>query len=221
MNLTLDRLTVTRHGRSLIGPLSLSVGPGEIVTVMGPSGAGKSTLLDVITGTLAPAFRATGRVTLGGRDLAGLAPEARAVGLLFQDPMLFPHLSVAGNLAFGMPRGIRGIERRTRVEAALSEAGLAGMGERDPATLSGGQAARVALMRVLLSEPRALLLDEPFSRLDVTLRARMRAFVREHVTRRGLPALLVTHDPADASGRVIRLDQPAGGLPPDAPPGPA
>jgi putative thiamine transport system ATP-binding protein len=221
MSLILDRLAITRHGRPLIGPLSLTVAPGEMVTVMGPSGAGKSTLLDVVTGTLAPAFRATGRVTLDGRDLTGLAPEARAVGLLFQDPMLFPHLSVAGNLAFGMPRSVRRAERRARVEAALSEAGLAGMGERDPATLSGGQAARVALMRVLLSEPRTLLLDEPFSRLDVALRARMRDFVRQHVTRRGLPALLVTHDPADAGGRVIRLDQPAGGLPSDEPPGPA
>lgn len=128
MSLTLERVTVTRHGRPLIGPLSLRVAPGEIVTVMGPSGAGKSTLLDVITGTLAPAFRAGGQVILDGRDLTGLAPEARAVGLLFQDPMLFPHLSVAGNLAFGMPRGIRRAERRDRVEAALSEAGLAGLG---------------------------------------------------------------------------------------------
>ncbi len=208
MSLALEAVEIHLGERLLVGPVSLRVAAGETVTVMGPSGVGKSTLLDAVSGTVAPAFRVKGRVTLDGQDLAGLPPERRAVGRLFQDPMLFPHLSVAGNLAFGMPRDSNRTARRIRMEAALAEAGLAGMGGRDPATLSGGQAARVALMRVLLAEPRALLLDEPFSRLDAALRARVRTFVFEHIARCGLPALLVTHDPADARGRVVRLGAP-------------
>ena len=208
MSLALEAVEIHLGERLLVGPVSLRVAAGETVTVMGPSGVGKSTLLDAVSGTVAPVFRVKGRVTLDGQDLAGLPPERRAVGRLFQDPMLFPHLSVAGNLAFGMPRDSNRAARRTRMEAALAEAGLAGMGGRDPATLSGGQAARVALMRVLLAEPRALLLDEPFSRLDAALRARVRTFVFEHIARCGLPALLVTHDPADARGRVVRLGAP-------------
>jgi putative thiamine transport system ATP-binding protein len=206
MTLEVRDLTVALGGRTLVGPLSLSVPAGETVTVMGPSGAGKSSLLDAITGTLAPAFQARGRVLLDGRDLAGLPPERRHIGILFQDPMLFPHLSVGENLAFGIPRAVPRPERRARVTAALAEADLAGLADRDPATLSGGQAARAALMRVLLSEPRALLLDEPFSRLDAALRARVRGFVFDHVAARGLPTLLVTHDPEDIRGRVLSLD---------------
>jgi len=205
MTLEIKALTLRLGGRVLVGPLSLTVADGETVTIMGPSGSGKSTLLDAVTGTLAPAFRASGRVLLDGQDLAGLPPERRRVGILFQDPMLFPHLSVGGNLAFGIPRSVPRRERRARVEAALEEAGMAGLADRDPATLSGGQAARAALMRVLLAEPRALLLDEPFSRLDATLRERVRGFVVEHVAARALPMLLVTHDPEDARGRVVRV----------------
>lgn len=206
MTLALDGVTLWRHGRRLLGPLDLTVPDGAVVTVMGPSGSGKSTLLAFVAGDLDPAFRAEGRVLLEGRDLAGLPPERRRLGLLFQDPLLFPHLSVGENLAFGIPRGVSRRERRARVAAALAEAGMDGFGGRDPATLSGGQAARVALMRVLLAEPRALLLDEPFSSLDATLRARLRAFVFDHIAWRGLPTLLVTHDSEDARGEVVRLD---------------
>nr|WP_318010320.1 ATP-binding cassette domain-containing protein [Modicisalibacter tunisiensis] len=145
---------------------------------------------------------------LGETLLDGLPAERRRVGLLFQDPLLFPHLSVGGNLAFGMAPGGRRRERRARVAEALAQAGLAGYADRDPATLSGGQKARVALLRVLLSEPRAMLLDEPFSSLDVALRNGLRRQVVAEIARRGLPALLVTHDPADAEaagGRVITL----------------
>jgi len=193
-------------GRRLLGPLTLAVAAGEVVTLMGPSGVGKSTLLAALSGSLDPAFRAEGRVWLDERDLMRLPPERRCLGLLFQDPLLFPHLSVGENLAFGIPRGVSRRARDARVAVALAEAGMAGFERRDPATLSGGQAARVALMRVLLAEPRALLLDEPFSRLDAPLRARLRAFVFDHITARGLPTLLVTHDPEDARGTVVRLD---------------
>ncbi|HRD65577.1 MAG TPA: ATP-binding cassette domain-containing protein [Candidatus Competibacter sp.] len=206
--LVLTDVRIDLQGRPLFAPLNLTVHPGEVVTVMGPSGCGKSTLLGYICGTLAPAFRAEGSVRLGGRDLVGLPLERRRTGILFQDALLFPHLSVAGNLAFGLRPGRPRHERRLRVETALQDAGLEGLGERDPATLSGGQRVRAALMRTLLAEPETLLLDEPFSKLDADLRTRMRIFVFEHARQRGLPTLLVTHDAADADaaqGPVVTL----------------
>ncbi|MBZ9559914.1 MULTISPECIES: ATP-binding cassette domain-containing protein [unclassified Modicisalibacter] len=205
--LHLERLTIRLAGEPLV-TLDATIAPGEILTVMGPSGSGKSTLLATIAGFLAPAFTVSGRVRLGETVLDGLAPETRHVGLLFQDPLLFPHLSVGGNLAFGMVPGGGRRERRRRIAAALDEVGLAGYAERDPATLSGGQKARVALLRVLLAEPRAMLLDEPFSKLDAALRDDLRRLVFARVRERRLPTLMVTHDIADAEaagGRVIEL----------------
>ncbi len=196
--LRLERLEIRLDGRPLVS-LDRRVAPGAVMTVMGPSGSGKSTLLAVITGTVAPVFAVSGRVALNGRDLDGVPPHRRRVGILFQDPMLFPHLSVGGNLAFALPPAVKGrAMRRDRIEAALRDADLAGFADRDPATLSGGQRARVALMRVLLAAPDALLLDEPFSRLDAALRAQMRAFVFERVRAHGLPTVMVTHDAEDA-----------------------
>jgi putative thiamine transport system ATP-binding protein len=207
--LELDGVGISLHGRVLVPPLSLAIDGGRVAVLMGPSGSGKSSLLAHLCGTLDPAFDAVGRVRLRGVDLDDLPPERRRIGILFQDDLLFPHLSVAENLAFGLPAGVRGrAERREAVERALEDADLGGLGGRDPATLSGGQRARVALMRTLLAEPAALLLDEPFSKLDVALRVRFRALVFDHARRRGLPALLVTHDPADgaeADGPVIEL----------------
>ncbi|NCO21045.1 MAG: ATP-binding cassette domain-containing protein [Rhodobacterales bacterium] len=193
----------------LFSPLTLTVRPGEIATVMGPSGIGKSTLLDGIGGHLDAGFTLTGRVLLEGKDIAGLPAEARRIGLMFQDAVLFPHLSVGDNLAFGLARSVRGrAARRAAVTAALGLAGLSGLYDRDPATLSGGQRARAALMRTLLAEPRALLLDEPFSKLDAALRSEMRDFTFAHIRLRNIPALMVTHDPADAEatgGPVVDL----------------
>ncbi len=176
--LVLDDVTLRLDDRLLLGPLSLEIPPGRIATLMGPSGSGKSSLLAFVCGTLDPAFGADGRVRLDGRVVTGLPPEQRGIGILFQDDLLFPHLSVGDNLAFALPAAARGRSaRRAKIDAALTEAGLAGFADRDPATLSGGQRARVALMRTLLAEPRALLLDEPFSKLDGPLRARFRQFV--------------------------------------------
>ena len=203
--LQIDHLCISLRGAPLVS-LTGSVAPGEVLTIMGPSGSGKSTLLHAIVGSVSPEFRVTGRIALDGRDLAGCGPRERRIGLIFQDDLLFPHMSVATNLAFGLPPNLRGQARRDAVEQALSDADLAGFGDRDPATLSGGQRARVALMRTLLSAPLALLLDEPFSRLDAALRDTVRRFTVDTIRRRGLPALLVTHDAEDAraaGGRVV------------------
>ena len=206
--LVLEGVRIALAGHALVDALSLTVAPGQCVTLMGPSGCGKSTLLAYIAGTLDAAFAASGSVRIGERDLVQVPPEQRRLGILFQDDLLFPHMSVGGNLAFALAPHVRSRDARAaRVDAALAEAGLAGLAARDPATLSGGQRARVALMRTLLSEPAALLLDEPFNKLDATLRGEFRSFVYAHAAQRGLPMLLVTHDADDAppGGRVIAL----------------
>ena len=199
----------------LVQDLSLTVAPGEVLTLMGPSGSGKSTLLGWMVGDVPAAVRAQGGLWLGERRLDTLPTEQRRVGILFQDDLLFAHLSVGQNLAFALPAHVRSkTERRARVAQALASVGLAGFDDRDPATLSGGQRARASLMRALLAEPQALLLDEPFAKLDMALRAQFRALVFRHVAERGIPTLLVTHDPADVpqtggvSGRVHPLEPP-------------
>ena len=205
--LELHAVYISAADHVLFQDFSLRVERGEIVTLMGPSGCGKSTLLAYLCGTLPAGFQARGRVHLDGRELTGLAPEQRRIGILFQDDLLFPHLSVGDNLAFALsPRIHSRCERQSRIEAALQDAELAGFGDRDPATLSGGQRARVALLRTLLAEPRALLLDEPFNKLDSATKTRFREFVFAHARAECVPTLLVTHDPADAAGgRVIEL----------------
>lgn len=206
--LVLDNIQIHLAGRLLID-LDIQVEPATVTTVMGPSGSGKSSLLAYISGNLDRAFRATGRVVLDGVDLTASPAHQRRMGMLFQDDLLLPHLSVEGNLMFALPERPRSRAlRRELAAAALAEVGLAGYGGADPATLSGGQRARVSLMRVLLSEPRALLLDEPFSKLDTQLREQMRHLVFEKAHGRRLPVLLVTHDEADATaagGPIVRL----------------
>jgi putative thiamine transport system ATP-binding protein len=204
-DLQLTAVRMSLGGRVLL-ELDAAVNAGEVLTIMGPSGSGKSSLLAFVAGFLPPAFTATGTVRLAGQDITGLPAERSGVGLLFQDPLLFPHLSVAGNLRFGLK------DHRADVDASIDEAlqqiGLAGFARRDPATLSGGQKARVALMRLLLSKPRAVLLDEPFSKLDAGLRHEMRELAFGQLRASGLPTLLVTHDEADAldaGGPVIVL----------------
>ena len=203
--LRLDTIAI-RHGQRHLLAVDAHVRPGEVLTVMGPSGSGKSTLLALVAGFLDPAFAATGRVVLNGRDLSGLRPEQRRIGLLFQDALLYPHLSVGGNLLFGLVAAVLAVP--AGAQEALREVGLEGCFDRDPATLSGGEQARVALARTLLSRPEALLLDEPFSRLDADRRQAVRTLVFGLVRERGVPAMLVTHDRADADaagGPVIEI----------------
>lgn len=209
LGLSLNSVSMSIAGKALIPPLSVTIARGNILTVMGPSGSGKSTLLAYLGGTLDPAFTASGAVLLDGEDITGQPPERRRIGVLFQDDLLFPHLSVAGNLAFGLVSGLTGAARRARIEQSLAEADLAGFADRDPATLSGGQRARVSLLRTLLAEPRALLLDEPFAKLDSALRDEFRRHVFDHCRKMGLPTILVTHDERDAAaagGPVLLLD---------------
>jgi len=206
--LLLRNVAIRLDGDELV-TLDAAIGPGEVLTVMGPSGVGKSTLVAFVGGFLGRDFRASGNIILNGRDVTALPPEERSIGLLFQDALLLPHLSVAGNLLVGLDPAVKGrAVRRRAAEAALAEVGLEGFADRDPATLSGGQAARVALMRTLLARPQALVLDEPFSRLDVARRAQVRNLVFAECRKYGLPVLLVTHDPADAEaagGRILEL----------------
>lgn len=208
-SLRLENLFLRLGPRVLVPSLTVTIEPGDVVTIMGPSGSGKSSLLAFICGSLDAAFTAGGSIRIGDRELSHLPPEQRRIGILFQDDLLFPHLSIEENLAFGLPARHRDkAGRRAVVEAALAEVGLAGFARRDPSTLSGGQRARVALLRTLLAEPQALLLDEPFGKLDMGMRQRFRRQVLDFAASRRLPTLLVTHDPsdaADAAGRVIAI----------------
>ncbi|MEM7497029.1 MAG: ATP-binding cassette domain-containing protein [Pseudomonadota bacterium] len=208
--LVLDALRVSLGGQAIVD-IAAGIDPGDILTVMGPSGSGKSTLLAAITGTLTPAFATKGRILLDGADITALPTHRRGIGLMMQDDVLFPHFSVGANLAFGLSAMVKGrAARRARVEEALASAGLEGMADRDPATLSGGQRSRVALMRALLAAPRAILLDEPFSKLDSGLRAQIRAFTFGRIRAAHLPAILVTHDAEDAAaaGGAIMAPRP-------------
>jgi putative thiamine transport system ATP-binding protein len=193
-------------GRRLIHDLRIDVPPGAVHTLMGDSGCGKSTLLAALCGTAPSAVAFDGEVHLAGERVDGLPTRKRGIVILFQDDLLFAHMTVRENLLFAVPPGPRS-EREATVARALQDLELPGLAGADPATLSGGQRSRVALMRALLARPRAVLLDEPFSRLDAGLRGRMRAFVFDTIRARGIPALLVTHDAEDIADadRVTRL----------------
>ena len=211
MTLSVHIATLGSAQGALVQDLRFDVRPGQILTLMGASGSGKSSLLAAIAGTLdsvvegAEALRFEGSVRLNGDDITNHPTSQRHIGLLFQDALLFAHMTVAENLLFAVPPGPRA-QRLAQVQQALEEAGLSGYGGRDPATLSGGQRARVALMRALLAQPRALLLDEPFSKLDAALRDQFRAFVFEHIRARHIPAVLVTHDAADIADPALVVE---------------
>jgi len=205
-SLKISNLKLNQKGKSLLS-LNEEIQGGEVLTIMGPSGSGKSTLLNWLAGMLPTDFSASGELYLNSQNITNTASHLRQLGLLYQDPLLFPHLSVAGNIAFAMPKGDKQT-RNLKISEALAQIGLEGMEKRNPDSLSGGQQARVALLRVLLSEPKAILLDEPFSKLDSQLRQETRQLVFEQIQHHQIPVIMVTHDESDAiaaQGKVIRL----------------
>jgi thiamine transport system ATP-binding protein len=202
--LALDGVTYAHPGQSEPYVFSMQASPGAVTAVRGASGSGKSTLLDLIAGFLVPA---SGSIRLDGKDLVPLKPEARPVSILFQAESLFEHLSAARNVGLGLPPGTPDLHRR--VESALKEVGLSGVGRQRAETLSGGQKQRVALARTLLRNRPVLLLDEPFSALDDETRAASRTLVGELTVRHGWIAILVSHHSEDIAAlarRTYRID---------------
>lgn len=187
-------VTVTR-GAAHIGA-AFDVRPGHPLAIIGPNGAGKSSLLAAIAG-LVPLD--AGGVVIGDREVDGLAPDRRRIGMVFQDYVLFPHLSVRDNVAFAARMRGRRSTARAAADPWLDRYGLTSLADRLPAELSGGQAQRVALARALAADPEVLLLDEPMSALDVEVRADMRAELATHVREFGGATVIVTHSPADAT----------------------
>jgi iron(III) transport system ATP-binding protein len=191
-----ERAVKAFDGPEVLREVSVDVSPGEIVALLGPSGCGKTTLLRCIAGL---ERLDAGVISIDGTTVSGpgvhRSPQSRQIGMVFQDWALFPHLSVERNVAYGLSRDDR---RAGRVTAALESVGLAGMHQRHPGTLSGGQQQRVALARALAPEPRALLLDEPFSNLDTSLRVQVRTEVLRLLTELGITTIFVTHDQEEA-----------------------
>lgn len=188
--------------RPLLAGVNLRVPAGETVALLGASGSGKSTLLKIAAGLEAPD---AGSVWFDGVDITALPPEQRGFALMFQDFALFPHLNVADNVAFGLvEQRVRKTEARARARALLQRFGLGTHADSRVWTLSGGEQQRVALARALITQPRALLLDEPFSALDATLREQLRSEFRERILEAGMAAILVTHDEAEARAMAQR-----------------
>jgi spermidine/putrescine ABC transporter ATP-binding subunit len=210
-------LTKSYGGQRAVDDVSFEVPAGALLTLLGPSGCGKTTILRAIAGFVAPE---AGRIEVGGADITGLPPERRQTAMLFQSYALFPHMTVAQNVAFGLKmRRLRRPEIARRVEAALALVRLEEFATRYPAELSGGQQQRAALARALVTEPQLLLLDEPFGALDQNLREAMQVELRKLQQRLGITTILVTHDQQEAlilsdliavmnAGRIEQLAPP-------------
>ncbi|KYN81026.1 ABC transporter ATP-binding protein [Vibrio cidicii] len=198
MSLCLENLAIRKaNGDTLFSAFNMNVEKGEIVTLMGPSGCGKSTLLDAIAGHLSAEFNYSGSITLDNEKLDALPAHKRQVGILFQDDLLFPHLTVWENLAFALPNCVKGTDRKTQAMIALKHISLTKLADSFPDQISGGQRARIALTRMLLAKPKVALLDEPYSKLDKDLRVQFRNWVVEQLQQANIPTLMVTHDEDD------------------------
>ena len=194
--LSISRVSVSFGATRAVDDVSLEVPSGTVMAILGPSGCGKSSLLRAVAG-LEPL--ASGSVSFDGSDLVGVPTHRRGFAMMFQDGQLFGHLDVAGNVGYALARkGIRGGQARTEVGRLLELVGLAGYAARRPSTLSGGEGQRVALARALAAQPRLLLLDEPLSALDRSLRERLATDLRHVLTETGTTAMMVTHDHGDA-----------------------
>ena len=183
--------------KPFIKNLNLKINNGNILCVYGKSGVGKSSLINIIAGTTEDNLLFEGEIILNGKILNNIAIEKRKIGLLLQDGALFPHLTVEQNIYFGMNRKLKSKEKLNVINENLKNANMEGFQNRYPHTLSGGQKARIACLRAILSEPKALLLDEPFSSLDPEHRNTFRKFVIDKVKESKIPCLLVTHDETD------------------------
>jgi len=215
--LTLEQVNKFYGELAAVRDVSLSVAKGEFVSLLGPSGCGKTTTLQMIAGLVEPT---AGRITLDGRDITREKPNRRGLGVVFQSYALFPHMTVAQNVAFGLEmRNVARPERDRRVEEMLALVHLGGMAERYPRQLSGGQRQRVAIARALVIEPPVLLLDEPLSNLDAKLREEMQFELRRIQRSVGTTTIMVTHDQSEAlsisdrvvvmeAGRMTQVDAP-------------
>src|SRR5262245_57282401 len=201
--LLLDRLTVNYGATRALSDLTLTINEAELVALLGPSGCGKTTVLKVVAGLLAPA---SGDVRFDGVSVLPIPAERRRATMVFQKPLLFPHMTVAENVGFGLKmRRMKKDEIAPRVAEALKMVKLEGYERRRPHELSGGQEQRVTLARALITEPRVLLLDEPFSALDENLRGEMRLLVRELQQRLRITTIFVTHDQREALAVADRI----------------
>ncbi|WP_334048010.1 ATP-binding cassette domain-containing protein [Alteromonas gracilis] len=207
--LSLENIVIYRDKKPLL-QLSAEVAKGEVLTVMGPSGAGKSTLLQAVAGQLKAPFSIAGQIKINGVVINDMDAHLRKVGIMFQDALLFEHMTVGENIAFAMPAD-RQKNKQMKCDAIielLAAVDLDGIADRAVNTLSGGQQARVSLIRTLASQPDVVLLDEPFSKLDVALRGQIRSWTFSQLKARKIPAVLVTHDKddaLDAGGDIIEL----------------
>jgi len=202
MSLSIDNLSIHENKATNSPPLfsdfSATVNNGSVLTLMGPSGSGKSTLLSVIAGFISPDFSYTGKLFLHNKELSLLKPENRKIGTLFQDDLLFPHLTICENLMIALPNSVKGKQRRSIALQTLKKLNLSALANKSALQISGGQKARVSVMRLLLAEPQAVLLDEPFSKLDKSLRRDFRAWLFTELKQRNLATILVTHDSDDS-----------------------
>jgi putative spermidine/putrescine transport system ATP-binding protein len=202
--LSIRNLTKRYSGTAVVETFDLEVAQGEFVSLVGPSGCGKTTTLRCLAGLETPT---SGIISFGEQEVTGLAPERRNIGMVFQNYALFPHMTIAENIAFGLQmRGLGRAAARAKVDAVMDMVQLGGFHDRQPRQLSGGQQQRVALARALVIEPAVLLLDEPLANLDAKLRDEMRVFVRSLQQRVAITALYVTHDQAEAmtmSDRIV------------------